>query len=40
MRNALGTAPMIGPKNGMTFVTPTIVATSAVNGIFKISQPM
>ncbi len=26
--SALGTAPMIGPKNGMTFVTPTMTLIS------------
>ena len=31
-----GTAPMIGPKNGITLVTPTTTATSMENGIWKI----
>ena len=31
--NAVGTAPMKGPKNGMIFVTPMITATSDVYGI-------
>ena len=39
IRIALGTAPMYGPKNGMTFVTPTITLTNNVYGIFKIDNP-
>ena len=30
--NAVGTAPMKGPKNGMIFVMPMITATSDVYG--------
>ena len=40
MRNAHGTSPMIGPKNGITFVTPMTVAISAGYGIFRIRIPM
>ena len=39
IRIALGTAPMYGPKNGMTFVTPTITLTNNIYGIFKIDNP-
>ena len=35
-----GTAPISGPKNGITFVTPTITLTSSVYGIFRIQQPI
>ena len=40
MISALGTAPMNGPNTGMTFVTPTIVAISAVYGIFMSAMQM
>ena len=40
MMSALGTAPIKGPKTGMTFVTPTIVAISAVYGIFISAMQM
>ena len=35
-----GTAPMTGPKKGITLVTPTITETSRALGIFKTVQPM
>ena len=37
---ALGIAPIYGPKNGITFVTPTITLTSNVYGIFNILSPI
>ena len=35
IRNALGTAPINGPKNGITLVTPTITLIRSTYGIFK-----
>ena len=46
IRTKDGIAPINGPKNGITFVTPTMTETSIVYGIFiklrqkKQSQPM
>ncbi len=40
MISALGTAPMNGPKKGITFVTPTITLTSSAYGMFSSAQPM
>ena len=40
MRIALGIAPMYGPKTGMTFVTPTIVAMSTGYGRRRMLMPM
>lgn len=37
--SADGTRPMIGPKNGMIFVTPTIAAISTGYGSLRISIP-
>ena len=39
IRKTLGTAPIIGPKYGITFVMPTITLTSSTNGSFKIVIP-
>ena len=36
----LGTAPTYGPKNGMTFVTPTITATNRLYGIRMMTSPI
>ena len=38
--NALGTAPINGPKNGITFVTPTMTLTSSAYGMFSSAQPI
>ena len=38
MSMVLGMAPMYGPKNGMTLVTPTITLTSATYGMRSIRQ--
>ena len=35
-----GTAPMMGPKNGITLVMPTTAETSSALGNRKIVQPM
>ena len=35
-----GTAPMIGPKNGMTFVTPTITLIRTAYGRLSIVETM
>ena len=40
IRTALGIAPIYGPKNGITLVTPTITLTSIAYGIFKIDVPI
>ena len=39
IRKTLGTAPIIGPKYGITFVMPTITLTSSTNGSCKIVIP-
>ena len=39
MSSADGIAPINGPKNGMTFVTPTMTDMSSAYGIFSITQP-
>ena len=36
----LGIAPINGPNTGITFVTPTITATSTADGILSIRQPI
>ena len=36
----LGIAPIIGPKNGITFVTPIITLIRTTNGIFKKVSPI
>ena len=38
--NVLGIAPIYGPKNGITLVTPTITLTNIVYGIFKNDSPI
>ena len=40
IRIADGIAPINGPKNGITLVTPTITLTKSVYGIFMRDNPM
>ena len=40
IKRVAGTAPMTGPKKGITLVTPTITETSRALGIFKTVQPI
>ena len=40
IKNALGMAPINGPKNGMILVTPTKTLTNRGYGIFKMETPI
>ena len=40
IKSVAGTAPITGPKKGITLVTPTSTETSTVLGILKMVQPI